>query len=117
MTVDEVAADHRAQDVTIAEPAILIKIKALYRRGMSAQALYDSTRKSWVLAVPNARDDGCAASSGIIRQAYRINELYPSEDAPERWAFRGEAQMTCTITLEAALRSSSRRAHLTRSMF
>lgn len=90
MTVDEVIAEYEAPDVTISEPAILIKINKLYQRGMSADALYHATRKSWVMGKRrNGARYGFAVASGIIREVYRIHEWYPSEDNPKRWAFRG----------------------------
>jgi len=92
MTVDEAIAEYEAPDVAVVEPALLFKINKLYRMGMSAQELYDATRKSWTVSRPHAGRAryGCAVAFGIIRQVYRIDEWYPSEDMPERWAFRGQ---------------------------
>lgn len=90
MTVDEVIAEFEAPNVSISEPAILIKINKLYKRGMSADVLYHATRKSWVMGERrNGAKYGFAVAFGIIRQVYRIEEWYPSEDNPKRWAFRG----------------------------
>ncbi|MBS1712987.1 MAG: hypothetical protein JST30_01485 [Armatimonadetes bacterium] len=91
MTVEEVIAEYEAPAIRIEEPVILIKINRLYRRGMRAEELYTATRKSWVVNKRSADQVkyAVAVAFGIVREVYRIEEWYPSEDHPARWAFRG----------------------------
>ncbi len=91
MTVEEVIAEYEATKVNISEPVILIKINRQYRRGMSADALYQATRKSWV--VGKRRDGaryGIAVAGGIVREVYEITEWYQPESNSNRWAFHGK---------------------------
>jgi uncharacterized protein len=90
MSVDEVIARYDAPAVTITDPVILIIINKLYHRGITDEALYESTRKSWRIA-PYRHNPryALAVFRGIVRQAYRIDRWYPSPDNPKRWEFDG----------------------------
>ncbi len=49
MSVAEVIAKYEAPIVEISEPVILITVNRYYRRGMSAEMLYEITRGNWVI--------------------------------------------------------------------
>ena len=86
----------------IAEPSLLIRIPRLYREGMSARELYDSTRGVWKLG---RRREGAqlalAVESGVVREVYEIHEWHTAGSTeyafrkheevalPGRWEFTG----------------------------
>ena len=96
MTVAEVIAKYEAPAVIIHEPVILITINCLYRRGMSAEELYEATRGNWVIG--QRRDQvkyAFAVYNGIIREVYEIHRWQPatarreSQKRQQRWRFDG----------------------------
>lgn len=91
-TVDEIAAMYEAEPFSPDGASVmLININKLYKRTMSAEELYYSTRKSWVVgprrekatyAIPTFR--------GLTREVYRIHRWVRSpNDGPKRWMFEG----------------------------
>jgi hypothetical protein len=101
----------------IAEPAILIRINKLYRPGMDADSLFDSTRGIWVIGGRNegGRRDcpkyAFAVFEGVVIEVYKIKKWYlagtqrtsertPYKTRPDcneefvceppRWEFEGE---------------------------
>jgi serine/threonine protein kinase len=69
--------------VRITEPALLIRINRLYREGMSAEALYDSTRGVWRVGT---RREGAkyamAVYGGVVREVYEIDRWHPAGTTP-----------------------------------
>ncbi|MCE7983039.1 MAG: hypothetical protein DYG89_17785 [Caldilinea sp. CFX5] len=63
----------------IHEPVILITINRLYRRGMSAEELYEVTRGNWVIGQRRAQAKyAFAVYNGIIREVYEIHRWQPA---------------------------------------
>lgn len=90
MTVDDVIAEYQAPPAEISEQGVLIKINRLYRRGMSADELYEATRKSWVIGERRHKARfAFAVAGGIIRQVYCIDQWSRSPSNQKRWEFRG----------------------------
>ncbi len=90
MTVSEVIARYDAPIITISEPALLIIINKLYRRGMSETELYEITRQSWKVAPERRKPKyALAVYNGIIRQVYLIDNWSKSVADPKRWEFQG----------------------------
>ena len=96
MNVSEVIAKYEAPEVEILEPVILITVNRLYRRGMSAEELYEITRGDWVIGRRRERAQyACAVYNGIIREVYQINDWHPAtakreeQKRKQRWRFDG----------------------------
>jgi len=91
MTIDEIIAQYDAPVIPITEPAILIIINRLYRRGMSQSELYDGTRKHWKIGKRREKAQyAFCVSNGLVRQVYKIEKWHPSEHTLGRWYFEGE---------------------------
>ena len=96
MSVLDIIAKYAAPEVIITESVILNTINRLYRKGMSADELYEVTRGNWVIGKrrENARY-ALAVYNGIIRQAYMIERWYPAaqrdpnQKNANRWRFDG----------------------------
>lgn len=87
-TVDEVVQHYDAKIITITEPTIIININRLYKRFMSPQQLYDSTRSSWKLGHKrNHAKYAVASYRGLVREVYKIESWNKSGD---RWEFTGQ---------------------------
>lgn len=87
-TTDEVIAMYKAPPFETDKPVILININRLFRREMTANEIYEATRKSW--RVGRNRDKAqyaVATYRGLTREVYVINEWYQIGD---RWGFNGE---------------------------
>lgn len=97
-------AENNAQSVDVTDPALLIRINRLFRYGMSAEALYESTRGIWVIGERRNRARfAMAVYAGIVREVYEIESwhragttLYATRDQSElakqkgkRWEFVG----------------------------
>lgn len=91
-----------AQPVEITHPVILIRINRQFRPGMSAEALYDSTRGVWRVGQRRERAKyAFAVFKGVIHEVYEIDAWHPAgstvyktgrqEDmhVPGRWEFTG----------------------------
>ena len=91
------------REVTVAEPAILIRIAQLYEPGMSADQLYEATRGVWKIG--NRRETvryALAVADGIVREVYNIDCWQPAASTnyttrqirtvrvPGRWEFTGQ---------------------------
>jgi hypothetical protein len=85
----------------IDDPVVLIRLTQSYTPGMSALALYDATRGSWV-AAPTRHPAiyAFAVHAGIVQEVYQIEQwlpagstVYPTRPymgpAPGRWEFIG----------------------------
>jgi len=87
-TVDEVVQHYDAKVITITEPTIIININRLYKRFMSSQQLYDSTRSAWKLGPKrNHAKYAVASYRGLVREVYKIDSWNTSGD---RWEFTGQ---------------------------
>jgi hypothetical protein len=88
--------------VEITEPSLLIRINRQYREGMSAAALYDSTRGVWKLGTRrNHARYAMSVYQGIVREVYTIERWLPAGTGPYetcdpkdmlvpgRWEFEG----------------------------
>ncbi|MES2637750.1 MAG: hypothetical protein V4605_10515 [Pseudomonadota bacterium] len=87
-STDEVIAMYSAPAFETDLPVILININKLYDREMSADDVYESTRKSWVVGkTRNKAEFAVATYRGLTREVYKIEEWYPIDD---RWGFNGK---------------------------
>ena len=90
-------------EVTVAEPAILIRIAQLYEPGMSADQLYEATRGVWKIG--KRRESvrfALAVAHGVVREVYEIGCWHPaastnyttrpirSVTVKGRWEFTGK---------------------------
>lgn len=87
--------------VTVKDPAILIRINQLYRAGMTALELYDSTRSAW--RVGERRQNAkfvLSVFDGVVREVYSVAAWLPAgttmgthprsgEGREGRWEFVG----------------------------
>ncbi|MDX1991652.1 MAG: hypothetical protein SF029_04655 [bacterium] len=96
MRVADIIEKYAAPEVDIQESVILVTINRLYRKGMSAEELYGVTRGDWVIGTRREKAQyAFAVSNGIIRQVYKIERWYPSENLNpalknnNRWRFDG----------------------------
>lgn len=89
-------------NVSIIEPAILIRINQFYLEGMSGKALYEATRGVW--RVGERRNEAIIAIAvfqGIVKEVYHIESWHPAGttpyetrppetyNIPKRWEFIG----------------------------
>lgn len=74
----------------ITERVVLIRINRTYRPNMSDDALYEATRKWWVLNPDRAPDLALAVFHGTVRGVYRIDD-WEQDPRSGRWAFRGRS--------------------------
>ena len=103
MTVAEVISKYQAPIAEITEPVILITVNRFYRRGMSAEMLYEITRGNWVIGVRrNKAKYAFSIYKGVIREVYEIERWLsaPIEDTEKKrqWvtenSIEGEAKRT-----------------------
>lgn len=89
-------------EVTVTEPAVLIRIAKLYRENMSREELYEATRGVWKTG---GRMDGVryalAVAKGVVREVYLIHQWQPAAttsystralrevEVDGRWEFTG----------------------------
>lgn len=79
MTVAEIISKYQAPIAEITEPVILITVNRLYRRGMSAEMLYEITRGKWVIGTRrNKAKYGVSVFRGVIREVYEIERWLPA---------------------------------------
>lgn len=96
MSVRDVIAIYRAEEVTITEPSLLIIVNRLYRQNMGPEELYEVTRGNWVLG-PRRNKARFAFSvyRGLVREVYEISEWERAEARSRsqkkrtRWRFAG----------------------------
>ena len=96
--------EHVPQPVDVIDPVLLIRINRQFRYGMSAEALYESTRGIWVVGERRSRAKfAMAVYAGIVREVYEIQSwhragstMYTTRSATElaeqqnkRWEFVG----------------------------
>jgi hypothetical protein len=109
-SVSEIDVKYGARPVKI-DPrhcVVLIRINRLFERGMTDDALYEATRKWWViggarqqLGDPGAPQWAMAVYGGIVRAVYRIeawerptdDDIAANPSDSDRWGFRGERDL------------------------
>ncbi len=65
--------EHAPRPVDVVDPTLLIRINRQFRYGMSAEALYESTRGIWVVGERRNRAKfAMAVYAGIVREVYEI---------------------------------------------
>lgn len=71
-TLNELATHYAPVNADIPDAALLIRINALYRNGMSAQELYEVTRGVWKLDLERARGAEVvfAVFEGVVKEVY-----------------------------------------------
>ena len=83
-----------ANSLSTNEPIMLIIINRLYRHGMSAEELYEATRKRWVVGLRrNGAKYAVVTYHGKTREVYQIGEWYEDtqeSDKTRRYAFNGK---------------------------
>lgn len=86
-TVNEVLQHYDAKTISITEPTIIININKLYKRFMTDENLYLSTKQSWVLGTKKKEAKFIIASyRGLVREVYEIENWYQINN---RWGFNG----------------------------
>ena len=87
-TVNEVLQHYDAKAIKITEPTIIININKLYKRFMTDEDLYLSTKQSWVLGTKKKDAKYIIASyRGLVREVYEIENWYQINN---RWGFNGK---------------------------
>ena len=96
MTISEVIATYDAPAIEIIEPAILIIVNKLFKRGMDEAGLYEITRGNWVVGKRRQQAKyAFAVYKGIVRQVYQIQQWIPAtardsqQRTRQRWKFNG----------------------------
>jgi hypothetical protein len=96
--------EHSAERVEVVDPALVIRINREFEYGMSAQALYETTRGIWVIG--DRRDYArlaLAVYDGVVREVYEIESWHRAGSTPyetrdqaelaeqshKRWEFLG----------------------------
>lgn len=95
-TSDEVIAMYSAPSFTTSEPVLLININKQFNREMTADEIYDATRKSWVIGSRRENAKFAVATyRGLTREVYQINDWY---QIGNRWGFNGQLADEVTRT-------------------
>jgi len=91
MTLKDIEIEYQAQPAEFNEPVILIRINKAFRHDMTAEELYEVTRKDWKVGQRiHAIRIACAVYAGIIREVYIVKEWVPSPDYRGRYMFNGK---------------------------
>jgi uncharacterized protein len=78
--LSEIIQELDAEEITIKDKAILINISRLYRYGMTAMELYDTTRGVWKVAPErHAAEFAFSVYGGIVREVYSIAAWVPAD--------------------------------------
>jgi hypothetical protein len=87
-SIDEIVQHYDAKVISIDEPSIIININKQYKRFMSSEQLYESTRFCWKLGNKRLQAKYVIASfRGLVREVYEVKSW---THIPEnRWAFDG----------------------------
>lgn len=91
MKLEDIKIKYEAEDAIFDDPIILININNQYRRNMTADELYEATRKHWVVdrhRVSNIKI-ACTVYRGIIREVFIVRQWLPSPNS-RRSYFEGE---------------------------
>lgn len=89
-------------NITVTEPALLIRINESYSEGMSDLALYEATRGVWRLGPKRDRVRiALAVYQGVVKEVFAISAWHRGDTTPystrrftdprakERWEFTG----------------------------
>ncbi len=83
-------------EANITEPALLLTINRLYRRGMTSDEIYEITRGNWVVGEDREKAEyAFALDHGTIVEVYRIDGWAKNSTRDEdqvndnRWQFTG----------------------------
>lgn len=91
MTLKDIEIEYQAEPAEFYEPVILIRINQAFRHDMTAEELYEVTRKDWKVGQRiHAIKIACAVYAGIIREVYIVKEWVPSPDYKGRYMFNGK---------------------------
>jgi hypothetical protein len=67
------------QQVTVTEPAVLIRIRRTYDRKLSRQALYEVTRGVWKVGDRREQVElALAVFDGVVREVYLVDQWHPA---------------------------------------
>ena len=91
-STQEVIAMYEAPELATIEPILLLNLNKEYRRDMTANELYEATRKWWT--VGQRRESvkyAVAHYRGLTREVYRIRYWHPADfKGSTRWVFVGD---------------------------
>ena len=75
--------EHSPEMVEVTDPALLIRINRQFKYGMSAEALYESTRGIWVVGERrNLAKIAMAVYGGVVREVYEIKSWHRAGNTP-----------------------------------
>ena len=81
--LSELTIYYAAKPVTVAVPALLIRINRLYRHNMTAQELYEATRGVWKLGSRCIKARyAFAVFEGVVREVYEIDSWHSAATTP-----------------------------------
>lgn len=104
--LDDVIARYMAKPITIAEPVMLVRINRRFRRSLTADELYEATRKRWRVSRRRQPEWAFAVYQGIVRAVYRIDEWH--DPAPEELTDRLKGRRAFTGHRDAAMEKKYR---------
>lgn len=95
-TVEEIEQFYKAEIINeITEPALIIFVNKLYKRGMTDKEIYEITHEKW--RINKSKSDQVeyvlASFKGIVRGVYKVKEWYDTdleERKQKRRGFKGE---------------------------
>lgn len=91
--------EHAPRLAEVTDPVLLIRINRQFKYGMTAEALYESTRGIWVVGERRNRARfAMAVYAGIVREVYKI----------ESWHRAGSTSYTTRIQTDLAKQKSKR---------
>lgn len=75
---------YKLQREEITDNVVVIKINKLYKKGMSAEALYEATRGVWRRKIESVQpaDYALSVSKGIILEVFKIDQWYSAGTFP-----------------------------------
>lgn len=77
-SIEEIVRIYDADEVTITEPAVLIRINKVYRPDMTRRELYEMTRSCWRVGPDREKAEyAMAVFDGVILEVYRIEAWLP----------------------------------------
>jgi hypothetical protein len=83
LPLSELTMYYAATPVELEVPALLIRIKRLYRHNMTPQELYETTRGVWKLGARCTKARfGFAVFEGVVREVYEIESWHPAATTP-----------------------------------
>lgn len=97
MSVSDIIEKYAAPEIIIHEPAILITVNRLYRKGMNPNEIYEITRGDWVIGPRREKAIyAFTVYNGIVREVYEIEKWGsvvnpdPALKTSNRWRFEGK---------------------------